>query len=92
MTDARIKPKRGELSARELLVRWMVRGRMTQGEAADQIGISRVKLNQYLNAEARPSLETAIRIEDATGISIRTWLVPDPVTESPTAENLKIGA
>jgi transcriptional regulator with XRE-family HTH domain len=78
MRDARIKPRRPEaLSARELLARWLVRGRMTQGEGADQIGISRVKLNQYLNGEARPSLETAIRIEDATGIGARIWLIED---------------
>jgi transcriptional regulator with XRE-family HTH domain len=78
MKDSRIKPKgSGGLSGRVLLARWIVRGRMTQAEAADQIGISRVKLNQYLHSEARPSLETAIRIEDATGIGIRTWLVDE---------------
>jgi plasmid maintenance system antidote protein VapI len=77
MSDARIKPKTSVQSGRQLLDRWIVRGRMTQGEAADAIGISRVKLNQYLHAEARPSLETAIRIEDATGIGMRTWLVDD---------------
>jgi transcriptional regulator with XRE-family HTH domain len=83
MTDARIKPKGApaRASGRTLLSQWIVRGRMTQGEAAERIGISRVKLNQYLNAEARPSLETAIRIEDATGIGMRTWLVEDAVVE-----------
>ena len=75
MADARIKPTADRHSARTLLARWLVRGRMTQTEAAAQIGISRVKLNQYLNAEARPSLETAIRIEDVTGIGIRLWLL-----------------
>ena len=75
MRDARIRPKGpAVLSGRALLERWIVRGRMTQGEAAEQIGISRVKLNQYLHTAARPSLETAIRIEDATGIGIRNWL------------------
>lgn len=80
MSDARIKPKgvEAQRSGRTLLSQWIVRGRMTQAEAAERIGISRVKLNQYLNAEARPSLETAIRIEDATGIGMRMWLVEDP--------------
>jgi transcriptional regulator with XRE-family HTH domain len=79
MRDGRMKPKGpAVLSGRALLARWIVRQRMTQAEAAEQIGISRVKLNQYLNAEARPSLETAIRIEDATGIGMRTWLLDDP--------------
>lgn len=74
MADARIKPT-DRHTARTLLARWLVRSQMTQTEAAAQIGISRVKLNQYLNAEARPSLETAIRIEDVTGIGIRLWLI-----------------
>lgn len=78
MPDGRIKPKRATvMSARQMLDRWVVRGRMTQTEAAAHIGISRIKLNQYLHGEARPSLETAIRIEDATGIGMRAWLVDD---------------
>jgi transcriptional regulator with XRE-family HTH domain len=78
MSDGRLKPKgSGGLSGRALLARWIVRGRMTQQEAADQIGVSRVKLNQYLHAAALPSLETAIRIEDASGIPVRSWLVEE---------------
>lgn len=78
MRDRRLNPKGPGQPARLLLERWILRGRLTQGEAAAQIGVSRVKLNQYLNAEAKPSLEMAIRIEDATGISIRSWLIHDP--------------
>ena len=79
MRDGRIKPKgQAQQSGRMLLARWLVRGRMTQEEAAEQIGISRVKLNQYLNAVSLPSLETAIRIEDRTGIGVRTWLIEEP--------------
>jgi transcriptional regulator with XRE-family HTH domain len=85
MTDLRIKPKmaRAQLSGRMLLARWIVRGRMTQAEAAEQIGVSRVKLNQYLQGSSRPSLETATRIEDATGIGMRSWLVDDPTPSKP---------
>jgi transcriptional regulator with XRE-family HTH domain len=87
MRDARFKPKGlAGPSARRLLDRWIVRGRMTQAEAADQMGISRVKLNQYLSGERAPSLATAIRIEDATGITARSWLiedVPEPVGAVP---------
>jgi transcriptional regulator with XRE-family HTH domain len=75
--DARIKPKAAGPSARVLLLRWINRVRLTQAEAADHIGISRVKLNQYLNGERGPSLATAIRIEDATGIAMRSWLIED---------------
>jgi transcriptional regulator with XRE-family HTH domain len=98
MKDARLKPRRPEaLSARELLARWLVRGRMTQAEAAEQIGLSRVQLNQYLQGEKRPSLEMAIRIEDATGISIRSWLSEDAletprVTDGDTGERAADGA
>jgi len=78
MRDGRMKLRDpGAASARALLDRWIVRGRITQTEAADVIGISRVKLNQYLHGDARPSLETAIRIEDATGIGVRLWLLDD---------------
>jgi transcriptional regulator with XRE-family HTH domain len=78
MRDARYKPKDAALSARQLLAQWITRHRMTQGEAADQIGVSRVKLNQYLHAEARPGLEMAVRIEDTTGIGLRLWLLDEP--------------
>ena len=81
MKDRRIRPWRPGLDGRTLLERWMIRGRLTQAEAADQIGISRVKLNQYLNSSAKPSIETAIRIEDATGIGVRMWLVEAPADE-----------
>jgi plasmid maintenance system antidote protein VapI len=78
MKDRRIRPKTEGLSGRQLLERWLVRSRMTQEEAAGIIGISRVKFNQYLNGAYRPSLETAIRIEDVTGIGARLWLVDEP--------------
>lgn len=79
MKDGRLRPKGlTVLSGRALLERWIIRGRMTQAEAAEQIGISRVRLNQILNGESRPSLEVAIRIYDATGTGVRTWLLDDP--------------
>jgi transcriptional regulator with XRE-family HTH domain len=79
MKDGRLKPKRqGGQTGRTLLERWIVKQRMTQAEAAELIGISRVKLNQYLNIGDRPSLETAVRIEDVTGIGVRLWLLDDP--------------
>jgi transcriptional regulator with XRE-family HTH domain len=77
MTDARIADGLGATLGATRCSRAIVRGRMTQGEAAEVIGISRVKLNQYLNGEGRPSLETAIRIEDAAGIGIRSWLIAE---------------
>ena len=73
--DARIRPEAPARSGRRLLAQWIERIRLTQGEAAEYIGISRVKLNQYLNSEATPSLPTAVRIEDKTGIAVRSWLI-----------------
>lgn len=64
-------------SGRTLLTRWILRGRMTQAEAAKYIGLSRVQLNQYLNTDKKPGLEMAVRIEDATGIGVRSWLVEE---------------
>jgi plasmid maintenance system antidote protein VapI len=74
--DGRIKQRRTAAQpARVLLDQWILRARLTQAEAADRIGISRIKLNQYLHGIARPSLETAIRIEDTTGVAVRAWLI-----------------
>src|SRR5262245_24226764 len=55
---------------------WLDRTRLTQEQAAARIGIHRVHLNQFLTGERRPGLDTAILIEDATGISVRTWQHP----------------
>ena len=86
MSDGRSKSRTVTLGGPELLERWIMRGRMTQAEAADRIGISRVQLNQYLHGVSVPGLATAIRIEDATGIGIRTWL-----TDSPKVADGRIG-
>lgn len=79
MPDGRFKPKPPVHKPGPLeLELWLVRQRLTQKQGAERIGISRPKLVQYLNGWARPSLETAIRIEDVTGIEIRCWLVAEP--------------
>ena len=72
---SRLKTRPPQESGRNQLQRWIDRHRMTQDDAGRRIGISRVKLNQYLNGVRRPGLEVAIRIEDATGIDARSWLV-----------------
>src|SRR5262245_5218981 len=82
MRDGRLRRTGLVLSGRQQLERYIVRHRLTQAEAADQFGISRVQLNQYLNRERRPGLEVAIQIEDVTGIGIRMWLLDD-LTEEP---------
>jgi DNA-binding XRE family transcriptional regulator len=78
--DRRLNPKQPQPSGREQLENWIVRRRMTQEEAAQFVGLSRPRFNQILNGVRRPGLEAAVRLEDATGISIRSWLcdtVPD---------------
>lgn len=77
MRDLRFKLKPLGRSGRQLLEQWIVRQRMTQAEAAELIGIDRTKLNKYLTGTIIPSLETAIRVEDATGIGMRTWLIKE---------------
>jgi len=82
MRDRRIKPRPDMPSGGAQLQGWLYRLRLTQAGGAKLLGVSRVKVNQYVNFEARPSLETAIRLEDIAGIPVRAWLVDDRGGES----------
>jgi addiction module HigA family antidote len=47
---------------------------MTQYDAADKLGISRVRLNQIINARRGVTPDTALRLERLFGMSAQTWL------------------
>lgn len=61
------------VSGPELLRAWIDRSKVTQRQAAAVIGISEAKLSEYLSGKVRPGLTVAVRIEDATGVSARSW-------------------
>lgn len=47
---------------------------MTQYDAADKLGISRVRLNQIINAHRGVTPDTALRLERLFGLQAQTWL------------------
>jgi len=47
---------------------------MTQNEAAEKLGISRVRLNQIINVRRGVTPDTALRLERLFGMSAQTWL------------------
>jgi addiction module HigA family antidote len=47
---------------------------MTQCDAADKLGISRVRLNQIINARRGVTPDTALRLARLFGMQAQTWL------------------
>lgn len=70
-----------ELLGRHQLTDWLRRRGLSQGDAAKEIGIHRVHLNQFLTGERRPGLDTAILLEERTGIPVRAWRRSRPLQE-----------
>ena len=57
----------------ERLRAWIDRSKVNQTQAAQILGITPVFLSQILHGHREPGLATALRIEDITGISVRSW-------------------
>lgn len=52
---------------------WIDRSKITQRHAAELLKVHEVYLSQLLAGDRNPGLDTALRIEDVTGISARSW-------------------
>jgi plasmid maintenance system antidote protein VapI len=63
------------LDGAERLRDWVHRSRCSKGEAAQMLGIGQVYLSQLLHRKRKPGLETAVRIEQVTGISVESWVL-----------------
>jgi transcriptional regulator with XRE-family HTH domain len=61
-------------SGRELLLAWIKRSKLTQRVFAAEISLTDAHLSQILTGKRRPGLPIAIRIEDRTGVPVRSWL------------------
>lgn len=72
-------------SGRERLRDWLDRSKVNQREGSEILGIHYVVLSQILSGDRKPSLETAVKIEDVTGIAAESWLLTD-VSPDPDAE------
>lgn len=60
---------------RRLLREWIQRAKMQDQEAAAFLGITSGYLSQLLSGSKVPSLELALKAEDLTGVSVRSWQV-----------------
>lgn len=61
-------------TGRERLRQWIDRSKLNQLEAAALIGIDHGQLNHILQGRRRPGLDTAVKIEQATGIVVEAWV------------------
>jgi plasmid maintenance system antidote protein VapI len=83
-------------TGRERLRQWITRSKLQQNEAAAVIGMHPTQLNHILTGDRRPGLDTAVKIERATGIVVEAWVPfgdddlaephPEPVDKSQTAK------
>lgn len=63
----------GMKSGREQLRAWIERQGMTQREAAKSLSMNEVMMSQVLAGDRTPSIQSAIRLEELTGITVRSW-------------------
>lgn len=57
----------------QLLRAWIDKWELTQRQAAARLGVKEAKLSVYLSGKSTPGLITALRIQDVTGIEVRSW-------------------
>lgn len=78
-------------SGRTRLRDWIDRSKVNQNQAAEILGITPVFLSQILNGHREPGLATALRIEDVTGIAVRSWQINtvSPATDRDSAADGK---
>lgn len=60
-------------TGREQLRAWIDRSKMTQREASKSLAMNEVMLSQVLAGDRTPSIQSAIRLEELTGIAVRSW-------------------
>lgn len=58
----------------KLLADWIERAKLSKGEAASRIGISRPFMSHILGGHRRPTLPNAVKIEEVTGIPVASWV------------------
>jgi plasmid maintenance system antidote protein VapI len=66
------------MHARKQLARWLKRSHYNQLEAAAELGMHWTHFSQILNGRRNPGLRNAVKIEDLTGIPVKSWLPLGP--------------
>lgn len=62
-------------TGRERLREYCTRHGYKQYELAELLGLAEAHLSQILSGVRRPGLPIAVRIEDTTGIPVKSWLL-----------------
>ena len=73
------------MTGRERLRAWLERSKLTQRAAAEVLGMHEVYLSQILGGVRVPGLDNAVKIEDLTGIAVRSWQQTEVSDGRPTA-------
>lgn len=63
------------MTAREQLKAWLQRSKLSQNALAAELGVVAPILSNWLTGKRRPTLAQAVRIEDKTGVPIRSWML-----------------
>lgn len=67
-----------ETPGRAELRDWMERAHYeTQNDAAEALGLHPVVFSQYLSGTRRPDIDTALRIQERSGIAVECWRLND---------------
>lgn len=51
---------------------------MKQTEMAERLGVTREHLNAVIRGRVRPGGRLAVKLEEATGVPLQTWLTGSP--------------
>lgn len=58
---------------------YLTQKKIRQSALAEMLGVSNGYMSQIINGDKRPSLDLAVKIEDATGgiVTVRCWVDED---------------
>jgi transcriptional regulator with XRE-family HTH domain len=79
-------------NGRERLRQWIDRSKLNQLEAAQIIGVDHTQLSHILLGRRRPGLDTAVKIERATGITVEAWTPIDDGDSEPIESQSTVNA
>ena len=87
-----MKRTSGERHGRLRLREWIDRSKFASDkQAAETLGVHPVVLSQWMSGARRPDLDNAVLIEQATGISVESWLLSD-ISDSDETDRVTTGS
>ena len=69
---------------------YLAQNSIRQSVLAETLGVSNGYMSQIINGDKRPSLDLAVKIEDATGgaVTARSWVAPLPAPDAPSEKDV----